>query len=131
MTPQEEAKLKEVIDKVQALPEGAEIPNEILAELTTEQIYAVLVEQMMSEKGVEPTDELRAELRGKLSDEVTKALVLAMPEYLVKELNEKIDNGADDNVVDKAINESGIDVETITEQTVKAFREKYLNGEVK
>lgn len=128
---QDEAKLKELLDRVNSLPEDAELPKEILDELTQEQLVAIYVEKMIADKGVEPTDELRKELREKLSDEITKSLILAMPDYLVNQLNEELDGNADDEKIEKAIDESGIDVETITEQTMNAFREKYLNGEEK
>lgn len=128
---QDEAKLKELLDRVNSLPEDAELPEDILAELSQEQIIAIYVERMIADKGVEPTDELRKELREKLSDEITKQLVLAMPDYLVNQLNEELDGDADDEKISKAIDESGIDVETITEKTMNAFRDNYLNGEEK
>ena len=128
---QDEAKIKELLARIDSLPEDAELPEDILEELTQEQIVAIYVEKMIADKGVEPTDELRKELREKLSDEITKALILAMPDYLVNQLNEELDGGADDEKIAKAIDESGIDVETITEQTMNAFRDNYLNGEEK
>ena len=128
---QDEAKIKELIERINSLPEDADLPEDVLESLTQEQIVAIYVEKMIADKGVEPTDELRAELREKLSDEITKALILAMPDYLVNQLNEELDGGADDEKIAKAIDESGIDVETITEQAMNAFRDNYLNGEEK
>lgn len=128
---QDEAKLKELLDLVNNLPEDAELPEDVLENLTQEQIIAIYVEKMIADKGIEPTDELRKDLREKLSDEITKALILAMPDYLVNQLNDELDGGADDEKIAKAIDESGIDVETITEQTMNAFHENYLNGEEK
>lgn len=128
---QDEAKINELIERINSLPEDADLPEDVLESLTQEQIVAIYVEKMIADKGVEPTDELRAELREKLSDEITKALILAMPDYLVNQLNEELDGGADDEKIAKAIDESGIDVETITEQTMNAFRDNYLNGEEK
>lgn len=128
---QDDTKLKELLERINNLPEGEELPEDIFDDLTQEQIVAIYVEKMIADKGVEPTDELRAELREKLSDEITKAMVLAMPDYLVTKLNEEMENGADEETVNKLIDESGIDVETITEQTMNKFRENYLDGEEK
>lgn len=128
---QEDTKLKELLDRIQSLPEDAELPEEILNELSQEEIVAIYVEKMIADKGVEPTDELRAELREKLQDEITKKMILSMPDYLVSKLNEEIEKGADEDAINKIIDESGIDVETITEQTMTAFRNEYLNGEEK
>lgn len=126
---QDDAKLKEIIERINNLPEGAEIPDEILNQLTQEQMLAVFVEKMISDKGIAATDELREKLYVALSDEVTKNMILAMPDYLVEKLNNEIDQGADERTINQAIKESGIDVETITEQTMMAFREKYLKEE--
>lgn len=126
---QDDAKLKEIIERINNLPEGAEIPDEILNQLTKEQMLAVFVEKMISDKGIAATDELRGKLYVALSDEVTKNMILAMPDYLVEKLNNEIDQGADERAINQAIKESGIDVETITEQTMMAFREKYLKEE--
>ena len=114
---QDDAKLKEIIERINNLPEGAEIPDEILNQLTQEQMLAVFVEKMISDKGIAATDELRGKL------------YLAMPDYLVEKLNNEIDQGADEKTINQVIKESGIDVETITEQTMMAFREKYLKEE--
>ena len=128
---QEDTRLKELLDRVQNLPEDAELPEDFLNELTQEEIIAIYVEKMIADKGVEATDELRAELREALHDEITKRMVLALPDYLVTKLNQEIENGAGEEAVNKIIDESGIDVETITEQAMTAFRNDYLNGEDK
>ena len=126
---QDDAKLKEIIERINNLPEGAEIPDEILNQLTQEQMLAVFVEKMISDKGIAATDALRGKLYVALSDEVTKNMILAMPDYIVEKLNNDIDQGADEKTINQVIKESGIDVETITEQTMMAFREKYLKEE--
>ena len=128
---QDDTKLKEIIEFLNSLPEGTEIPDEILNELTQDQMLAVFVEQMISDKGVVATDELRLNLYQRLSDEITKNMILAMPDYLVEKLNKDIEQGTNEEVIEKAIDESGIDVETITEQTMTKFRKKYLNQEEK
>ncbi|MBR1801666.1 hypothetical protein IJ768_00340 [Candidatus Saccharibacteria bacterium] len=128
---QDNTKLKELLERVQSLPEDAELPEDLLNDLDQGQILQLYVVKMMMDKGVEITDGEREKLASELEDEITKQQILAMPDYLVKELNEKLDAGAADEEIEKAIDESGIDVETITEQTMTAFREKYLNGEEK
>lgn len=128
---QDNTKLKELLERVQSLPEDAELPEDLLNDLDQGQILQLYVVKMMMDKGVNVTDEEREKLASELEDEITKQQILAMPDYLVKELNEKLDAGAADEEIEKAIDESGIDVETITEQTMTAFREKYLNGEEK
>ena len=127
----DKAKLEALAAKLNSMPEDATLPENFFADLSQEELIAVYVEKMIYDKGVEATDELRNKLFNELSDEITKQMILAMPDYLVKKLNEDINGGADDEAINKAIDESGIDVETITEQTMSAFREKFLNGEDK
>ena len=124
-------KLRGVLAKLASLPEGSDIPDEILAELNHDEILAIYIEQMLMEKNVERTDEVRQKLFDEVSNEIMNNIVNAMPDYLVKQINESLESGADDDVINKAIDESGVDVVTITEQTMTAFREKYLNGEEK
>ena len=122
----DESKIKELMDKISNSPEEeVELPDEFLDELDQEQIILIYVEKMIADKGVEPTDELRNKLRSELSEEITKNIVLAMPDYLVNQINDDVD----DETMNRLIDESGIDVETITEQTMTAFREKYLEEE--
>ena len=56
MTPQEDEKLIRLFEQVKNLPEGQELPEEIINELTQDQLTAVYIEKMMLDKGVEPTD---------------------------------------------------------------------------
>jgi hypothetical protein len=126
---QNDARLKELLDRISSLPEGSDLPEEILSEYSQEELLAAFVERMIEDKGEVSSDELRAKILDDLNGAISDALVDAMPDYLVKLLNEEFDNGADDDKIQQAIKESGIDVEAITEKAVRDFREKYLKGE--
>ena len=126
---QNDARLKELLDRIGSLPEGSDLPEEILSEYSQEELLAAFVERMIEDKGEVSSDELRAKILDDLNGAISDALVDAMPDYLVKLLNEEFDNGADDDKIQQAIKESGIDVEAITEKAVRDFREKYLKGE--
>ena len=126
---QNDARLKELLDRISSLPEGSDLPEEILSEYSQEELLAAFVERMIEDKGEVSSDELRAKILDGLNGAISDALVDAMPDYLVKLLNEEFDNGADDDKIQQAIKESGIDVEAITEKAVRDFREKYLKGE--
>jgi hypothetical protein len=126
---QNDARLKELLDRISSLPEGSDLPEEILSEYSQEELLAAFVERMIEDKGEVSSDELRAKILDDLNGAISDALVDAMPDYLVKLLNEEFDSGADDDKIQQAIKESGIDVETITEKAVRDFREKYLKGE--
>jgi hypothetical protein len=126
---QNDARLKELLDRISSLPEGSDLPEEILSEYSQEELLAAFVERMIEDKGEVSSDELRAKILDDLNGAISDALVDAMPDYLVKLLNEEFDSGADDDKIQQAIKESGIDVEAITEKAVRDFREKYLKGE--
>ena len=126
---QNDARLKELLDRISSLPEGSDLPEEILSEYSQEELLAAFVERMIEDKGEVSSDELRTKILDDLNGAISDALVDAMPDYLVKLLNEEFDSGADDDKIQQAIKESGIDVEAITEKAVRDFREKYLKGE--
>ena len=126
---QNDARLKELLDRISSLPEGSDLPEEILSEYSQEELLAAFVERMIEDKREVSSDELRAKILDDLNGAISDALVDAMPDYLVKLLNEEFDSGADDDKIQQAIKESGIDVEAITEKAVRDFREKYLKGE--
>lgn len=120
-------KTAEILERIQNLPEDAEIPEDIINDLDESQIIAIYVEQMIADKGVEATDELRVQLRGELEDKITENLINALPDDIVDKLDKAVsENKADDKLLEDAINESGIDVEAITEQTMTSFRNEYL-----
>ena len=130
MTPQEDEKLTKILERIKNLPEGEELPDDILSELTQDQLTAVYIEQMILEKGDEPNDALRGVLYEKLNDKINRELVNAIPNEFNERLEQALDGGNDEEV-EKIIEESGIDVETITENAMTAFRDKYLSLEVK
>ena len=126
MTPQEDEKLTKAFEQLKNLPEGQDLPDEIIEGLTQDQLTAIYVEQMILDKGVEPNDALRGVLLEKLENAINRKLVNALPEESAQKLESAIDNGASDEEIEGIIAESGIDVETITEEAMTAFREKYL-----
>lgn len=120
-------KTAEILERIQNLPEDAEIPEDIINDLDESQIVAIYVEQMIADKGIEATDELRVKLRGELEDRITENLINALPDDVVDKLDAAVgQNTADDKMLEDAINASGIDVEAITEQTMTSFRNEYL-----
>lgn len=126
MTPQEDEKLTRAFEQLKNLPEGQDLPDEIIEGLTQDQLTAIYVEQMILDKGVEPNDALRGVLLEKLENAINRKLVNALPEEFAQKLESAIDNGASDEEIEGIIAESGIDVEMITEEAMTAFREKYL-----
>lgn len=119
-------KTAEILERIQNLPEDAEIPEDIINDLDESQIVAIYVEQMIADKGVEATDELRVKLRGELEDRITENLINALPDDVIDKLDTAVGQNADDKMLEDAINASGIDVEAITEQTMTSFRNEYL-----
>lgn len=89
-------------------------------------------EKLLQEKGIfiddeETKQQVVAEMTEKLQEEINRALVEALSEEKAKELTEKIN--APDFTEEKTIEfikDSGVDIEKITEDTKKRFREFYL-----
>ena len=123
-----QAKLQELIARYQAtgeMPDRSE-----LAALDQEDLMKIFVEQLISDKGVEATDELRASLYEKLDNFVSDSIINALPDYLAERVKQSEAEGtATPDLYDQAIIEAGINVSDVTENAMKDFREKYLNGE--
>ena len=124
-------KIMGILERIQNLPEGQDLPEDIFNDLTQDEVLAIYVEKMLEDKGEELTVESLWKHLTALNDEINKQMIIAMPEYLAKNINEAMDKGADVEEVNKMISESGIDVETITEKAMNDYRERYLNGEEK
>ena len=124
-------KIMGILERIQNLPEGQDLPEDIFNDLTQDEVLAIYVEKMLEDKGEALTVESLSKHLTALNDEINKQMIIAMPEYLAKNINEAMDKGADVEEVNKMISESGIDVETITEKAMNDYRERYLNGEEK
>ncbi|MBR3270261.1 hypothetical protein IKG07_03385 [Candidatus Saccharibacteria bacterium] len=95
------------------------------------------IESLIQEKGISIDDEeakkeVVADMAAKLQEEINRASVEALPEEKAKELAEKIDdpNFTEDKIAE-FIQNSGVDIAKIIEETKNRFREFYLKGEEK
>ena len=123
-----QTKLQELIARYQAT--GEMPPRSELAALDQADLMKIYVEQLISDKGVEATDELRAKLYNDLDDYVSDSIIKALPDYIAERVQKHEAEGtATPDVYDQAIIEAGINVSDVTENAMKDFREKFLNGE--
>jgi len=93
------------------------------------------IEKLLEEKGISiPDEEIKkqtvADMREKLETEIDRAVITALPEEKAKDLASKIDNpDFKSEDMAKFIQDSGVDVAKITEETLERFRKLYLKGE--
>ena len=73
--------------------------------------------------------QLEEDLKGRLMDQIDRAVVEALPEDKVDGLNELLDREATDEEIHEYIANSGVDVKGITTLTMLQFRELYLGDE--
>ncbi len=73
--------------------------------------------------------QLEEDLKGRLMDQIDRAVVEALPEDKVDGLNDLLDREASDEEIHEYIASSGVDVKGITMQTMLQFRELYLGDE--
>ena len=92
------------------------------------------VEQLLVDKGIKGMDdEVRAELKRdlaqRLMDEIDRAVMYALPEEKAIELSEKLD---DENFTTedatKFVQESGVDMQRVSVETMMRFRDLYLEA---
>lgn len=99
------------------------LTEQMLEEMTQEQLFDLYVEQLIKEKGVEPSDRLRAVLKEKLSNEINYLVATELPEEAIDRIGEE--NLSEEEIAG-IIEQSGIDMEEIFEQAMRGFRVKYL-----
>lgn len=87
------------------------------------------IEQMMNEAGVRVNDRLREDLKMKMQEAILSEILMNLPDYLVDKISELFDAAEPDfNEVQKIIQESGIDVQSVTEKALDEFKENYLKN---
>ena len=87
------------------------------------------IEQMMREAGVRVNDRLREDLKMKMQEAILSEILMNLPDYLVDKISELFDAAKPDfNEVQKIIQESGIDVQSVTEKALDEFKENYLKN---
>lgn len=99
------------------------LTEQMLEEMTQEQLFDLYVEQLIKEKGVEPSDRLRAVLKEKLSNEINYLVATELPEEAIDRIGEE--NLSEEEIAG-IVEQSGIDMEEIFEQAMRGFRVKYL-----
>ena len=87
------------------------------------------IEKMMNEAGVRLNDRLREDLKMKMQEAILSEILMNLPDYLVDKISELFDAAEPDfNEVQKIIQESGIDVQSVTEKALEEFKENYLKN---
>lgn len=85
------------------------------------------VAKMMAEKGA--TDEvLREQLEMKLQEQIEQAMIRALSDEMLVELDCMLEREASDEEIETFFDESGVDFAEVVEQTMLVFREAFLNN---
>jgi hypothetical protein len=85
------------------------------------------VEQLIAEKKVPRTEQLKADLLQKLNDAILTEILMNLPDYLLDKINAAYDeNKGGSELIEGVIKESGVNTEQIIEKTLTNFRDEYL-----
>ena len=92
---------------------------------------AAFVQDMLDAKNMtgidaEVKEQLESDLKTRLLDQIDRALIDALPEEKVGELNHLLDQQPDQAQIQEFIATSGIDVQRITLETMVHFRNAYV-----
>lgn len=91
------------------------------------------VGSIIDEKKLEGiTDEVRTQLvsdmRDRLLDQINRALIEALPEEKVDELNEMLERDATDDELQTFIGASGVNAQEVAARTMVTFRNLYIGA---
>lgn len=113
------------------LPEVGQIQSDFQGDnlKAQDELMNQYIEKMMSEAGVRVNDRLREDLKMKMQEAILSEVLMNLPDYLVDKISELFDAAEPDfNEVQKIIQESGIDVQSVTEKALDEFKENYLKN---
>lgn len=85
------------------------------------------VEQLIAEKEVPRTEQLKADLLQKVSDAIMTEILMSLPDYLLDKINAARSENRDSiELIDGIIRESGVDTNQVVQKTLINFRDEYL-----
>lgn len=105
-----------------------------LANMSEDQLLDAYVEQMLIDKGLtnlegEIRQQVHNDLKEKLTFEVNRAVLAALPEEQFEALNAQLEKGeAGAEAIIEAVSKSGIDVDAVTEAAMTDFRRAFLEA---
>ena len=93
--------------------------------------FSTFVGEMLEAKQLQGIEgdvrkQLEADLKAQLLDQIDRAVVDALPDEKIDELNTLLDQGVDEARIQEFIGESGVDVQRVTLETMLRFRELYI-----
>lgn len=99
--------------------------------LTKNQIATVFVDKILAEKGLtdlspEQQVRLREQLKAKLDEQVDQAMLRALSDEQLDELEKLIDDGASDEQIDDFFNRTNVDFTAAVQETMVEFRKAFL-----
>lgn len=111
------------------------LTDEELDNLTDEQALDLFIDQLILDKGMgEMSDDLKneihADLKERLIFQINRAIIAELPDNELDELNAELDNGtATAEKINDLVEKTGIDSESIIEDTMLNFRRVYLGDD--
>ena len=91
-------------------------------------IRDILNQKQLSGVSPEVEEQLVADLKDRLIDQINRAVIDAMPEDKMDEFNQLLDNDADDAQIQQFVANSGVDTRQVTIETMLRFRSLYLGN---
>lgn len=98
-----------------------------MGQLTKGKVINVFVDKMMADKGVNDAG-LKEQLETKLEEQIEQAMIRALPDEKLTELEGMLDREASDEEIEAFFEGAGVDFQGAVEQTMAAFREAFLNS---
>ncbi len=98
--------------------------------VTQGMILDAMIDKMIAEKGENISEEERERLKDQLGERLETAMVMALPDAKMMQLDRMLDGEVDDAAMDKFFAEAGVDFSPVIEAEAEKFRQEFLNGEL-
>lgn len=96
--------------------------------VTQGMVLDAVVNKMAADKGVNISEEERERLTKELEERIDQAMVMALPDAKLVELDRILEGEVDDAAVEKLFAEAGVDFGAVIETEIEKFRGEFLGS---
>lgn len=101
--------------------------NKPTSQPTKAKVINAFVNKMMADKGTDDVA-LKEQLEMKLEEQIEQAMIRALPDEKLVELEGMLDREASDDEIEAFFDGAGVNFEEVAQQTMAAFRAAFLGN---
>lgn len=93
-------------------------------------VYQMVIDKGLLEEDKKQNGKIQHELRVRLDETIQMAIIDALPEPRLKELDQALNSGATDRQIEQFFQNAGVNYTKVAADAMAKFRQNYLSGQV-